>query len=153
MAHDSALTTLDGVIETLYQAISGPAGPRNAMADAVLFHPTARLTRTFLDDAGQPRARVMTHAEYVADTASFFAANDFWEREVGRLTHRLESMAHVLSVYEARTRPGDPDPERRGINSIQLFHDGERWWIMNLLWANESAASRIPLEWYSATDA
>lgn len=148
MTSKPVLTTIDGVIEALYRGVSGPAGPRDALADSNLFHPTARLTRTFIDGQGRPQAKVMTHAEYMADTAPFFAANDFWEHEVGRVVHRLGSIANVLSAYEARTRIDDPVPERRGVNCIQLFHDGQRWWIMNNIWANESPGVRIPPAWF-----
>jgi len=147
MKDKPVLTTIDGVIEAMYRGISGPAGPRDALADSTLFHPTARLTRTIIDEHGRPQAKVMTHAEYVADTRPFFAANDFWEVEVGRVVHRLGSIAHVLSTYEGRTRIDDAVPERRGVNSIQLFHDGRRWWIMNMIWANESPGVRIPAAW------
>ena len=148
MASDASdLTTIDAVIEALYRGVSGPAGARDALADSTLFHPTARLTRTYLDAEGRPQARVMTHAQYMADTAPFFAANDFWEHEVGRVVHRLGCLAHVLSAYEARMRRDDPAPERRGVNSIQMYHDGRRWWIMNIVWANESAGVRIPAAW------
>lgn len=150
MTSDPGLTTIDGVIEALYRNVSGPAGLRDALADSTLFHPTARLTRTFIDAEGRPQAKVMTHAEYIADTAPFFAATDFWEHEVGRVVHRLGCIAHVLSAYEARTRRGDPVPERRGVNSLQLFHDGRRWWIMNIIWANESPGVKIPAVWFES---
>lgn len=148
LSGEAALTTIDAVVEALYRGVSGPAGARDALADSTLFHPTARLTRTFVDAEGRPQAKVMTHAQYIADTAPFFAANDFWEHEVGRVVHRLGCVAHVLSAYEARTRLDDPAPERRGVNSIQLFHDGSRWWIMNIIWANESAGVRMPAAWF-----
>jgi len=32
----------------------------------------------------------------------------------------------------------------RGINSIQLLNDGERWWIINIYWAQESQEHLIP---------
>lgn len=147
MTNERGITTIDDAIDAIYRGVSGPAGPRDALADSVVFHPTARLTRTWVDDRGQPQAKVMTHAEYVEDTAAFFAASDFWECEVGRVVHRLGNLAHVLSVYEARRRPDDPAPERRGVNSVQLFFDGARWWIMNLIWENEREGVRIPEHW------
>jgi hypothetical protein len=91
----------------------------------------------------------MTLEEYIEDTAEFFGKNDFWEHEIGRRVDRFGSIAHVLSVYEARQRPDEPTPERRGVNSIQLFHDGERWWIMNMIWENEREGVRVPDEWYA----
>ena len=32
----------------------------------------------------------------------------------------------------------------RGINSIQLFYDGSRWWIVTVYWQHESAEHPIP---------
>jgi hypothetical protein len=29
---------------------------------------------------------------------------------------------------------GKSEPFMRGINSIQLFNDGKRWWIVNIYW-------------------
>lgn len=41
--------------------------------------------------------------------------------------------------------PGDAVPERRGINSIQLFkgEDG-RWRILHMLWDNERDGVPLP---------
>ncbi len=32
----------------------------------------------------------------------------------------------------------------RGINSFQLWHDGDRWWVVSIFWENESAENPIP---------
>jgi hypothetical protein len=57
--------------------------------------------------------------------------------EVGQATCN-GNMAHVWSNYEARNGPHDPNPERRGINSIQLFrHADEGWRIIHMIWDNE----------------
>jgi hypothetical protein len=34
----------------------------------------------------------------------------------------------------------------RGINSIQLFNDGARWWVVGLLWDTERPDKPIPPE-------
>jgi len=36
---------------------------------------------------------------------------------------------------------------KRGVNSIQLFHDGERWCVVSVLWDNERAGLEVPAEW------
>jgi hypothetical protein len=38
-------------------------------------------------------------------------------------------MAHVWSSYTSALTDGG-EPFTRGVNSITLFFDGERWWIM-----------------------
>ena len=35
-------------------------------------------------------------------------------------------------------------PFGRGINSIQLFHDGDRWWVVSVLWDNERPGNPLP---------
>jgi hypothetical protein len=45
-------------------------------------------------------------------------------------------MAHVWSSY-ASARTEDVEPYNRGVNSITLFHDGTRWWVMG--WMFDSA--------------
>jgi hypothetical protein len=50
----------------------------------------------------------------------------------------------VFSTYESRHAPGDAKPFQRGINSIQLYNDGQRWWIVNLLWRAEGDKNPLP---------
>ncbi len=35
----------------------------------------------------------------------------------------------------------------RGINSIQLMFDGQRWWIVSLLFEAERADLKLPTDW------
>ncbi|HEV8239163.1 MAG TPA: hypothetical protein VGS57_07340 [Thermoanaerobaculia bacterium] len=142
--HDSQLATL---IDEFYAIISGPAGPRDWSRERVILHPQARLMRTGVDDAGRPWIRVMSLDEYIEDTAPFFAAADFHEIEVARRVDRFGNWAHVRSVYEARKSPGDPELLKRGVNSIQLFHDGQRWQIVSVLWDNEREGVVVPADW------
>jgi hypothetical protein len=37
-----------------------------------------------------------------------------------------------------------PEPVDQGINSFQLWHDGDRWWIVNLMWHEEWEDASIP---------
>ena len=145
--HDESLEQLAALIDEFYAIISGPAGPRDWSRERAILHPQARLMRTGADDAGRPWIRVMTLDEYIADTASFFAADDFHEIEVARRVDRFGNWAHVRSVYEARRSPGDPELLKRGVNSIQLFHDGEHWRVVSVLWDNERPGVEVPSDW------
>ena len=67
----------------------------------------------------------------------------FYEIETGRRIDVFGNMAHVWSNYEARTSPDDASPERRGINSIQLFRDpDEGGGSSRMIWDNERWISR-----------
>lgn len=49
----------------------------------------------------------------------------------------------VFSTYETRRNSTDQNPTR-GINSIQLFNDGTRWWVVTVYWAGERSDTPIP---------
>ena len=129
---------IGAVIDEMYAMISGPAGPRDWSRQANCFLPEARQVRTWVDDQGRPQRLSMGLDDYAANTTPFFADNDFYEIETSRRIDRFGNIAHVWSAYEARRAPGDAEPERSGINSIQLFKDPDHGWrIIHMIWDNE----------------
>lgn len=130
-------TDIGAVIDEMYDIISGPAGPRDWSRQKAVFHDDSRQIRTWIED-GKPVMRMMSRDGYAADTTPFFAANDFFEVEIARKIDVFGNIAHVWSAYEARKAMDDAEPERRGINSIQLFRDDQgHWQIINMIWDNE----------------
>jgi len=131
-------SSIGAVVDAMYQMVSGPAGPRDWNLQKRIFHPDARQMRTGLGADGRPWMKIMSLDDYAADTKAFFAANDFFEIEIARRIHEFGNIAHVWSIYEARRAPDDKSPERRGINSIQLYRDETgAWRIMSMIWDNE----------------
>lgn len=131
-------TDIGAVIDEMYAMISGPAGPRDWSRQDAVFHPDSRQIRTWIGEDGKPAMKVMSPAQYAADTTPFFAANPFFEVELDRKIDVFGNIAHVWSSYEAKTAPGDAAPERRGINSIQLFRNEKgEWRIIAMIWDNE----------------
>jgi len=129
---------IGSIIDEMYAMISGPAGPRDWSRQANCFAADARQIRTWVDEQGRPQRLSMTPEEYEANTTPFFDANPFYEIETGRRIDLFGNIAHVWSNYEARKSPGDGEPERRGINSIQLFRDpAVGWRIVAMIWDNE----------------
>ena len=129
---------IGAAVDEMYAMISGPAGPRDWSRQARAFHPEARQIRTWIGEDGRATFKAMGLADYAADTTPFFAANDFYEVEIARRIDLFGNIAHVWSAYEARSATSSAKPERRGINSIQLFKDAERGWrIMSMIWDNE----------------
>jgi hypothetical protein len=136
---------IGAVVDEMYAMISGPKGPRDWSRQAHCFHPEARQIRTFVDEAGRGVMKMMGLDDYSRDTAPFFTANDFFEVEIARGIDLFGNIAHVWSAYEARTAVDDEQPERCGINSIQLFKDPERGWrIINMIWDNERDGVKLP---------
>jgi hypothetical protein len=129
---------IGAVIDEMYAMISGPAGPRDWSRQRKTFLPESRQVRTWVDEQGRPAKKMMSPDEFSENTQPFFDANDFWEIETARRIDVFGNMAHVWSNYEARTSLDDAEPERRGINSIQLFrHPDDGWLIISMIWDNE----------------
>ncbi len=126
------------VVDEMYAMISGPKGPRDWSRQSNAFTADARQMRTGVDADGRAWIKIMSPADYARDVAAFFEANDFFEVEIARRIDLLGNIAQVWSLYEARTAPHDATPERRGVNSIQLFRDPDLGWrIVSMIWDNE----------------
>lgn len=145
MSEAADRAAIGSVVDEMYAMISGPAGPRDWSRQAQCFHPQARQIRTWVDEAGRPAMKMMSLADYARDTTPFFAANAFYEVEIARRIDIFGNIAHVWSAYEARSALDDAKPERRGINSIQLFRDSELGWrIIAMIWDNERDGVELP---------
>ncbi len=139
------VATIEGIVKALYEVVSGRAGSRDWERERTLLHPGARLMPTRPEDAGAI-IDVFDCDGYIASRTPFFAANDFYEVEVAHRVERFGNIAHVWSTYEGRRSP-EGEPYLRGINSIQLFHDGDRWWVMSIMWGNERPENPVPEEY------
>ncbi|HEY6148824.1 MAG TPA: hypothetical protein VIZ69_14050, partial [Thermoanaerobaculia bacterium] len=68
----------------------------------------------------------------------------FFEVETARRTVVFGDKAHVLSAYEGRRTP-QGEPFLKGINGLQLYFDGRRWWIVSIVWDNERPDNPLPV--------
>ena len=74
----------------------------------------------------------------------------FFEREIARRTDCFGDVCQVFSTYESRHAQSDAAPFQRGINSIQLLRDGNRWWIASVVWDAERPDNPIPAQYLPA---
>jgi hypothetical protein len=136
--------SVDGIVAALYDVISGAAGkPRDWDRMRSLFAPEGRLMAVGARPEGSYVLRAMSVDDYISRNSKAFATMGFFEKEAARTSETFGQIVHVFSTYESRHAPGDAKPFQRGINSIQLYHDGKRWWIVNVLWRAED--ERLPL--------
>jgi hypothetical protein len=68
----------------------------------------------------------------------------FYEKELSRRTDCFGNVCQIFSTYESRHTESDAQPFVRGINSIQLVRDDERWWIASVVWDTERSGNPIP---------
>ena len=157
--------SIDAIIAASYDVISGPVGKkRNWDRERSLFYPGARLIPTAtvpgkndvdlasgrVRPSGGLAPQVLDVEGYIARVEPFFAKEGFYETEVARRTEQFGRIAHVWSTYESRRNPADPRPLMRGVNSFQLFNDGNRWWILSIYWQHESDKYPVPAKYLLA---
>lgn len=140
------IATIDGMIQAFYEVVSGPAGaPRDWARDRTLYIPDVRFVIVDRDAEGKPAPKIVSHAQFVEDAASL-TEQGFFEKEIHRVTQRFGPIAHVWSTYAGRRTETGPVTVR-GINSIELFWDGKRWWIAGANWSDETKDTPIPKEY------
>ncbi len=140
--------SIDSTIETLYAVISGEKGEaRDWELFKYLFIPDARLIPSGKNAEGKSYHYVWSPAEYVEMAGSRLEANGFFEKEISRETDRFGNVVQLFSTYESYNSEADEKPFARGINSIQLLYDRDRWWVVSIFWQAETGEYPIPSEY------
>jgi len=138
MPYEEDVESLDAIVNAIYAVVSGPAGPRDWDRERFLLHPEARMMRGLPPAAPAggpptPGLQILTGEQFIEYAGPRLSAEDFYEYETGREEFRFGRWVHVVSAF-ASTRALDQPPFARGINSIQLWFDGGRWWVMGVMW-------------------
>jgi len=141
------LSDMDVIIFELYDVISGEKSEaRDWDHFRNLFKPDARLIPT-RDMKGAISINYLSPEDYITNAGPYLETNGFFEKEIYRVTERFGNIAHVFSTYETYSTASDTKPFARGINSIQLLFDNNRWWIVNIYWQAESDTLKLPAEY------
>lgn len=146
-ASDQAdFTSIDGIVHAIYESITFSAGEN---PDMVRFRslcapnaPFIRITREGVD-----KMDLESFLSSFQERVKTGALKSFYEGEISRKTNRYGSIAQVFSTYKKGMNTEDPESFVRGINSIQLFYDGQRWWISCIMWEDEQPDNPIPEEY------
>src|SRR5262245_22063633 len=145
-ARPSDVASVDAIIAALYDANTILVDQkRDADRFRSLFLPGARLMPTA--GSGNNRViRIQTVEDYVRQASSGPPRHGFSEREIARTSQAFGNIVQAFSTYETHRDSTDTHPIH-GINSIQLFTDGTRWWVVGVLWDNERPDKPIPPEY------
>jgi hypothetical protein len=141
------VATPEALVAALYDVISGPKGQaRDWNRFRSLFAPGARMIPSGKRKDGTTGFRMLSPEDYITSSEKMLVGEGFRERELSRVVERFGPLVHVFSSYEA-FREGDPKPFMRGINSLQLVHDGKRWWLLTVAWTPETPEQPIPAKY------
>lgn len=131
--------SIDGVMRAFYEVINvAPDEPRQWARDRTLYSPWIRFV-------GMGRKMNIYDHQGLVDATEPLVRTGFREWEVHRTVRRYGNIAQVASAYETQTGPAG-ETRSRGVNYLQLYFDGQRWWITSVVWQTEDAANPIPPE-------
>jgi hypothetical protein len=138
----------DAIVAAVYASISGAKGEkRNWDRFRSLFAPGARLIPTAATPDGTASIRTMSPEDYATSVGSRLEQGGFFEKEIARTGDTFGRITQTFSTYESRRTASDEKPFARGINSIQLFNDGKRWWVVTIYWDSERPNNPIPAKY------
>lgn len=137
------VSSIQSIVKALYDVISGTAEQeRDWDRFDNLFMPESRLIPTGKTREGNYTVRSITPAEY-KESFKKNIKSGFFEKELHQEVEEYGSIAHVFSTYETRESP-EGKVTNRGINSIQLFKDKDRYYVISVFWSAESMGFPLP---------
>lgn len=136
---------LDELMRRFYETISfeegaAPDWPRMATLFSEHAHIT-RITPEAIDYMDLGGFRSM--AEDLIEAGAFTC---FYEHEVARRADLFGNVMHVASAYETKISPEASDYIERGVNSLQLVREHDKWKIVSLCWDDHAPFNLAGLE-------
>ena len=137
--------SIQSVIDAYYDCISGPIGEKrdfNRLKN--LFHPKAKLIYTYWNKEETQASTLIfnTMDEYI-ERLDYLDKKGFYEYEIKNSIDEFGAVSQVFSSYRYYVEDKSIPP-RTGITSYQLFFDGDRYWILSMLWTFETPTNKIP---------
>jgi hypothetical protein len=141
------VSTLDGIIKAYYDVVTVEKGAKASYErDSLLHWPNVNVGSAGLDKSGKLRFHYMSLKEYHRLSDPYLEKDGFYEKEISRKVENFGGIYHVWSTYESRNSATGPIIER-GINSIELFYDGTRFWILGWFYDGERKDNPIPAKY------
>jgi hypothetical protein len=133
----------EALLAAIYDVISGPAGERDWNRFRSMFVPQARFTALGRKPDGSVSVTLLGVDEFIGMAGAVFKSQGFYENAMVNRVQTFGNVSQVFSSYESRNEKG-AKPFERGINSIQMFDDGKRWWVLSILWDTERQGNPLP---------
>lgn len=140
----SAGNTVEATVNTLWRSLSHDA---NAGGDAAalrkIFHADAVVFGSRYRD-GQALFSVTKASDFISQVGTARPAS-FYECEVSREVRQYDRFATVYSVVESRADKRSSKADFVGVNSIELYQQGDEWKIVALYYQVEKPGLPVPL--------
>ena len=121
--------TLDGIIKAYYDVVTIKKGEKVSYERDSLLHIAGVRVGSAGIANGQPILHYTTLKEYHRQSDAYMEKNGYYEHETSRKVENIRNIYHVWSSYEAKYI-ADGKIINQGVNSIELYFDGKRFWIL-----------------------
>jgi hypothetical protein len=129
----------DAIVKALYEVISGPSSKaRDWDRFRFLFGKDARMMTAVPHKDSGTIIRTITPEQYIQRNGTRLQEIGFTEKELHRITETHGAVTHMFSTYQSDLTVNGIAQQMRGINSIQLFNDGKRFYIVSVFWDGDS---------------
>jgi len=141
------VSTLNGIMKAYYDVVTVKKGGKVYYErDSLIHWPNVSVGSSGISKSGKPYFKYMSLKEYHRLSDASLEKDGFDEHEISRKVEKFGNIYHVWSTYESRNYAGGPIIER-GINSIELYNDGTRFWILGWFYDGERKSNPIPAEY------
>ena len=138
------VSTLDGIMKAYYDVVTVTKGEKPSYErDSLLHFGNVNVGWATKAKNGKMTFKYVSLKEYHRLSDDYLAEKGFYEKEISRKVEKFGAVYHVWSTYASRNTKDGPIIER-GINSIELFYDGTRFWILGWFFDAERKDNPIP---------
>lgn len=143
--HESAaVNSIDGIVNEVLATISGDSTvTRDVEKLRMLFTADATLRALAIAPDGSRQLRTFNLEEFARIVRDYYSGTNFYEYELKKTVNEYNGIAQAFQGYEVK----GPRGIEKGINSYQLYNDGQRWWIISILWVSDRNGVELPEEY------
>jgi hypothetical protein len=145
--------TVDHLVASLYDVVSGPAGQRDWDRFRALFVPDGRLAWIVPESAATKDAPArkgdavfLTPDMFMQQNDPYFKTHGFFERSIAKRVEEFGNLVEVWSTKESRDAKDDARPSR-GIDSFQIVQADGRFWIASLIFDDARPGLTLPAKY------
>lgn len=142
ISNPKAVKSIDGIVNEVLNIVSAESGEqRDWETFHSLFLPNARLTVLYHNTSMPVPVKSFTVEEFIEIIDQGSSDHGFQETEIYKVVDEYNGIAQVFQSYYAEDTNSFKE---KGINSCQLVYYHDRWWIVNLIWTDDSNGVEIP---------
>lgn len=147
-ANPTDVSTIDEIMKSFYESVSYTVGKQpDYKRFRSLLHQHALITPPKADK--KKNIDVMDIDTFVKGSVEDIVITGMERKglvqtEIARRMQSFGNIVHVFSTFEAHHAAGNTVPLHRGVYSIQLIREIQRWWIISVMWEIERPGMLVP---------